>query len=142
MKKCLYILFVIDVLAIACGFITMLTSSVIYAIIFLALGILQLVPIIAIIFCLDNIEDHNYKISRLYLKLHRIEETKENDNTPPVAEIGDKSDLPWKCIKCDTVNKAGATNCSNCGAKFLPEINPVFEPTPKGLKGFLLKFKK
>ncbi len=142
MKKCLYILFVIDVLAIACGFITMLTSSVIYAIIFLALGFLQLVPIIAIIFCLDNIEDHNYKISRLYLKLHHIEETKENDNTPPVAEIGDKSDLPWKCIKCDTVNKAGATNCSNCGAKFLPEINPVFEPTPKGLKGFLLKFKK
>lgn len=142
MKKCLYILFVIDVLAIACGFITMLTASVIYAIIFLALGFLQLVPIIAIIFCLDNIEDHNYKISRLYLKLHHIEETKENDNTPPVAEIGDKSDLPWKCIKCDTVNKAGATNCSNCGAKFLPEINPVFEPTPKGLKGFLLKFKK
>lgn len=142
MKKCLYILFVIDVLAIACGFITMLTASVINAIIFLALGFLQLVPIIAIIFCLDNIEDHNYKISRLYLKLHHIEETKENDNTPPVAEIGDKSDLPWKCIKCDTVNKAGATNCSNCGAKFLPEINPVFEPTPKGLKGFLLKFKK
>ena len=142
MKKCLYILLIIDILAIVFGFITMLTASVIYAIVFLALGVLQLVPIIAIIFCLDNIEDHNYKISRLYLKLHHIEETKENDNPPPVAEIGDKSDLPWKCIKCDTVNKAGATNCSNCGAKFLPEINPVFEPTPKGLKGFLLKFKK
>lgn len=142
MKKCLYILLIIDILAIACGFITMLTASIFYSIVFLALSILQLVPIIAIIYCLDNIEDHNYKISRLYLKLHHIEETKENDNTPPVAEIGDKSDLPWKCIKCDTVNKAGATNCSNCGAKFLPEINPVFEPTPKGIKGFLLKFKK
>lgn len=142
MKKCLYILLIIDILAIAVGFITMLTASVIYAIIFLALSILQLVPIIAIIYCLESIEDHNYKISQLYLKLHRLEETKTNDNTPPVAEVGDKSDLPWKCVKCETVNKSGATNCSNCGAKFLPEINPVFEPTPKGLKGFLLKFKK
>ena len=133
---------IIDILAIAFGFITMLTASIIYAIILLALGILQLVPIIAIIYCLDNIEDHNYKISRLFLKLHQFEETKENDITPPVAEVGNKSDLPWKCIKCETVNKAGATNCSNCGAKFLPEINPVFEPTPKGLKGFLIKFKK
>lgn len=144
MKKCLYILFVIDVLAIACGFITMLTASVIYAIVFLALGFLQLVPIIAIIYCLNNIEDHIYKISQLYLKFHRLEEIKDNNDNdnPPIAEFGEKSNLPWKCIKCDTVNKAGATNCSNCGAKFIPEINPVFEPTPKGFKGFLLKFKK
>mgnify|MGYP003300186591 CR=1 FL=1 len=80
MKKCLYILFVIDVLAIACGFITMLTASVIYAIVFLALGFLQLVPIIAIIYCLDNIEDHIYKISQLYLKFHRLEEIKDNND--------------------------------------------------------------
>ena len=142
MKKCLYILLTIDILAIAFGFITMLTASIIYAFILLALGILQLVPIVAIIYCLDSIEDQKYTISQLYTKLYNLEETRENDITPPVAEVGNKSDLPWKCVKCETVNKAGATNCSNCGAKFSPEINPVFEPTPKGLKGFLLKFKK
>ena len=66
MKKCLYILLIIDILAIAFGFITMLTASIIYAFILLALGILQLVPIVAIIYCLDSIEDQKYTISQLY----------------------------------------------------------------------------
>lgn len=144
MKKCLYILLVINILSIICAFFITLSTSIITALIILGLGILQLVPTVALIFCLDSIEEQNYKISQLYFKLYHLQEINESETTdnPPIAEIGKKSTLPWKCIKCETVNKAGATNCSNCGAKFLPEINPVFEPTPKGLKGFLIKFKK
>ena len=56
MKKMLYILLALDILGVAVLFFATLSSSVIYSFVALALGILQIVPIVAIISNMDNIE--------------------------------------------------------------------------------------
>lgn len=145
MKKCLFILLIVNILSIAFGFFTILGVSVIYAIIFLSIGILQLVPIIAIISCLDNIEDLQYQNSKLFSKLKKLEEEmfgKQNsDEYITAVAKGDVAKATWECIKCGTVNKPNTSYCSNCKAPYSPFINPTDNPNAKKKISRWIKFK-
>ena len=74
MRKLLIILLIINIIALSVSFLMMLGINLLYSIILLALGILELIPIIAIISCLDNIENLQYENKYLYEKLKKLED--------------------------------------------------------------------
>ncbi len=136
MKKLLYLILCIQVLGVVYGFLAMLGSNWFYAIIVLVLGILSLVPIIAIISCLyriDDLEGENYILKH---KIKCLEDDvngeNEHDSTthPELDRLVD-AQATWDCVKCSTVNKAGSTRCSNCKAEYSPIVNPTHYPTKK-----------
>lgn len=145
MKKCLYILLIINILTIAYGFFAILSASVIYAVILLGLGILQLVPIIAIISCIDNIEELHYQNTKLFYKLKKLDEevngTQNRDEYIPAVTNSDSAKATWECVKCGTVNKPDTTCCSNCKAPYSPFINPTDNPYAKKKISRWVKFK-
>ncbi len=141
MKKILYILLAINIFALAIAFFMLLSKSLWLAFVYLGIGAIGLVPTLAIIRCLDDVEDLHYQVTVLYEKLRKFENGNQEEipfqNPEPFAHYGDKSDLTWKCIKCDTINKAGTTNCSNCNAEYSQELNPTYISNPKKLSRFL-----
>ena len=145
MKKCLVILLIIDILALAYGFFTFLGVSVFYALIILSLGILQIVPIIAIISCLDNIEELQYQNTKLFYKLKKLDEdvngSDGNNEYIPTVTNPDVAKATWECVKCGTVNKPNTTCCSNCKAPYSPFINPTDDPYAKKKISRWIKFK-
>ena len=145
MKKLLYVLLVIDIVALAICFIILLPASVLLAIFYLAMGVLGLIPTIAIIRCLDDIELMQDNISHLYNKLHKLEGINQNEtseNPEPAARHGEEAKLTWQCVKCGTVNKAGTTNCSYCNNEFSPVLNQTFHSNPKALSRWVKPKKK
>ena len=146
MRILLYILLGINILALAVAFIMMLTASPVYAVIILLLGILEIVPIIAIISCLDDIEKLKGENTMLSYRLKKLEnETLPEEtvhNSYPELIHGDTAKAVWKCVKCGTVNKAGTTHCSNCKAPYSPFINPTDDPYKKKKRSRWIKDKK
>ena len=144
MKKLLYILLIINIISLILAFFMLLANSLIYAIVFGLLGILQLIPLIAIISNMDNIEKLQDDVSYLYYKLKQIDDAniKNQDGTAtPVANNPDTAIAPWKCVKCDTVNKANTNHCSNCKAPYSPFINPTDNPYAKKKISRWIKYK-
>ena len=145
MKKCLVALLIIDILALAYVFFTFLGVSLFYSLVILGLGILQMVPIIAIISCLDNIEELQYQNTKLFYKLKKLDEdvngTENNDNYIPAITNTDTAKATWECVKCGNVNKPNTTSCSNCNAPYSPFINPTDNPYAKKKISRWIKFK-
>ena len=144
MRKLLIILLVINAMALAIGFFMMLANSILYSIIFLAIGMLELIPIIAIISCLDDIEDLQYENNYLRTKIKKIEDSingdvKEEEIT--VAHNPTAAKAAWECIKCGTVNKVETAECSNCNAPYSPFLNPTDDPKRKKKISRFVKFK-
>ncbi len=135
MKKTLYILLALDILGVAVLFFATLSSSVIYSFVALALGILQIVPIVAIISNMDNIERlfdevrrNKYEIKKINDKSLITETTEDNTQKQIYTE---KSNGTWECIKCGTVNKEGSEKCQNCNALYSSLVNPTSSPYAK-----------
>lgn len=144
MKKLLYIILTINIISLILAFFAILGSSFFYAILFGLLGILQLVPIIALISCMDNIENLQEDVSYLYYKLKHYEEDTGNipeSTSSPIANNPDTARATWKCVKCDTVNKANTNHCSNCKAPYSPFINPTDDPYAKKKISRWVKYK-
>ncbi len=146
MKKLLYILLLIDILTFVYAFFMILANSVLYAVIFTALGIFQLVPIIAIIYCMDNIEKLQDDVSYLQYKFKKLEDNESASkapeaSAPPIAEYKDTAIAPWECVKCGTVNKAQTNHCSNCKAEYSSYVNPTVNPYAKKKISRWVKFK-
>ena len=136
MRKFLYILLVINILTLTYAFFAILGTSVLYAVIVLALGILELVPIIALISCLDNIGKLQSENVMLSYRLKKLENEILTNDTPadtvyPELKHGETARAVWECVKCGTVNKAETSHCSNCKAEYSPFINPTDDPTKK-----------
>lgn len=146
MRKLLYILLAINILALIYGFFAILGASVVYAVILLALGILELIPIIAIISCLDDIEKLEGENTMLSYRLKKLENEvlpqETVHNSYPELAHGDTAKAVWECVKCGTVNKAGTSHCSNCKAPYSPFINPTDDPTKKKKRSRWIKDKK
>lgn len=146
MRKLLYILLGIKILAMVVCFFMFLSSSVLYAVIFAMLGILDLIPIIAIIFCLDNIESLQDAHSSLFYKVKRIDDaingTSVTENAEaPAVKYQETAKAVWECVKCGTVNKAETTHCANCKAEYSPIINPTDNPKLKKKISRWVKYK-
>ena len=145
MKKLLYVLLIINIISITIGFIILLPISVLLALLYLTIAALSLVPTIAVIRLLDDIELMQDNITHLYNKLHKLENLNQNEtseNPEPAARHGEEAKPPWKCVKCGTVNKAGTTNCSNCDNEFSPTLNQTFHSNPKALSRWIKPKKK
>ncbi|MBE6808339.1 MAG: hypothetical protein E7524_02595 [Ruminococcaceae bacterium] len=144
MKKLLYILLTINIITLIIAFFMLLGNSFIYAIIFSVLGLLELVPIFALISSIDRIESLEDEVSYLYYKLKKFEE--ENTEIPdstssPITTNPDSAIGTWKCVKCGTVNKANTNHCSNCKASYSPLINPTSNPYEKKKISRWVKYK-
>lgn len=144
MKRLLYILLVINIISLIIGILILMGNSLFYAVVFGALGVLQLIPLIAIISNMDNIEIMQDDLSYLYNKVRQIENANKNDDdipSPPATNYKDTAIAPWKCVKCDTVNKANTNHCSNCKAPYSPFINPTDNPYAKKKISRWIKYK-
>ena len=144
MKKLLYILLAIDIITLVIAFFMILGTSMLYAIIFALLGVLQIVPIVAIISNMDKIENLEDEVTYLYSKLKRFEETNTelpDSTSSPVTHNPDTARATWECVKCGTVNKANTDHCDNCKAPYSPYINPTSDPYAKKKVSRWVKFK-
>ena len=147
MKKLLIVQLIINILALTYAFFAFLGSSVIYAFLVLGLGILSLVPIIALISCLDNIEkltEDNIMLSYRLKKLENevLQPDTVTDTSYPELITGETANAVWECVKCGTVNKAGTSHCLNCKAEYSPFINPTDDPNKKKKLSRWIKEKK
>lgn len=147
MRKLLIVLLVINIITLGLGFFMILSNSLLYALIILGLGILELIPIIALISCIDNIEDLQYDNKYLHEKIRKLEdmingETVSKEENHIHTNDGEYiASGVWECVKCGTVNKAKTTKCSNCNASYSPLLNPTDNPFIKRKKSRFVKFK-
>ncbi len=138
MKKLIYILIVIDIVSISIGFFMLISSSVFYSLLFVSFGILNIVPLFAIVSCLDSCERNTYDISYLYTKLKKLEKTAE-EVIPAYSVAVKHNDSPkksWKCLKCDTVNKPEDNVCTNCKTEY-SYLNTTYDNNPKRKSRFV-----
>ncbi len=133
MKKLLYTILVIEILATVFNFFVNLEASFILAFINLLLNILSMVPIIAIIANIDSIERLKEDLNRIR---YNIKTLTDEINPPKKAEEKDvrvKRNVQtargaWECVKCGTVNKEGTSSCANCKAEYSVWDNPTDSP--------------
>ncbi len=129
MKKCLYVLLVLQILTLIAGFFMLLQQSIFLALVFVAIDALIVILTFAVINNMSNIEDLWVENSRLRAELKKIkdvmQEGSEKEKLPPVTENKEAAHGTWKCVKCDTVNKAGTSYCSNCKAEYSAFLNPT-----------------
>ncbi len=145
MKILLYILMVIQVISTVVIFFTTFTESFLISVIALFSGILEITLTLAVTICLNEIDNLKADCSFLQKKLHNIEE--QNNPTKvayqtPANNYGEESKKPWKCVKCDTVNKAGTKYCENCNCEFSSWVNPTYDSNPAKMSRFLKDKKK
>ena len=135
MKKCLYILFALQILLLIVGFFTLLGQSVFLAIMYVAVDMLMVVLTYVVINNMNNIEELWAENSRLRFEVRKIKDLIKDESTdeklPPAIEYKESARGNWKCVKCDTVNKAGSSYCSNCRAEYSAFLNPTEDPYKK-----------
>lgn len=138
MKKLLYVILIIDIIASIIGFFALLLSSFIVAIIALPFIILGFVPLFAIISNLEKIEKLEedlailkYQQINTQAQMSAPENFPAEENTAPAVDRKETARGAWECVKCGTVNKQGTTHCSNCKADYSPWTNPTTSPSTK-----------
>ena len=133
MKKLLYTILVIEILATAFSFFVNLELSFDMAFINLLLDILSMVPIIAIIVNIDSIEQLKENLDRVRCKLKNVSDEIHPKNKEESIPVPSKKPVQiargiWECVKCGTVNKAGTGSCINCKAEYSAWDNPTDSP--------------
>lgn len=134
MKTLLYILLVLQIITGAFIFFMFIANLWYIALIYLFISILQATLTLVAIDNKNRIENLEYYNDNILTKLKKLENPDEfNPNLQ--SPMVDKNILSaigaWQCIKCDTINKAGTTHCSNCQAEYIPHINPTVDPNAK-----------
>ena len=121
MKIVLTVLAVLNILGGIIGCMLSFGTNVILAILILAGGIVSSVPYIAVL---------RGEQLELKGKLHRLIDAAEKQSAEATAESAPAPALPqeisrhaWKCVKCQTINKPGTSECSGCGARYSPWVN-------------------
>ena len=134
MKKLLYILLVIKILAALFAFFSILGANIGLAIVMLAIGFLEIIVIIAVIRNMDEIEELWYSLNRVRHDIKVIDdniEKPQGEKSAPSIDRREAARGAWECIKCATVNKSGTDSCSNCGAEYSVWDNPTASPNAK-----------
>lgn len=136
MLTLLYIILIIDILTLVFSFFMLLSTSVVYAVIFAAVGLLGLVPILVLINHVESIENLKNDFARLQSEIKRLtdalaDSSPTNENKIPILLKNEPSKAVWECVKCGTVNKADTNLCANCNAEYSPFINPTDSPYKK-----------
>ena len=138
MRKLIIIAIIFDIVGLVVSTLMLITVSVLYAMLTVVLGIIGLAPLFAILYCFDTCEQNTADISYLYSKVKSFEKIDEK-TIPSYSTAVKHNDIPkkpWKCIKCETVNKAEDTVCVNCKTEY-SYLNPTFESEPKHKSRFV-----
>lgn len=143
MKKWLYVILGIEIVADIVIFFMLLYSSLFAALFGTALNVLSLIPIIAIICNMKDIEDIQYDMSKMRYTMRKIEDSlaRDRDSTEESELVVGASVGVWECVKCGTVNKEGTNRCDNCKAAYSPEYNPTDDPSKKKKVSRWIKYK-
>ena len=144
MKKWLYAILSIEIIANIVMFFILLYSSLFAALFGTAINLLSIVPIIAIICNINDIEDIQYDMSKMRYTMRKIEDSLEsaNEHNEKISEpVAGASVGVWECVKCGTVNKEGTNRCENCKAAYSPEHNPTDTPSKKKKVSRWIKYK-
>ena len=133
LKVMLVVLLILQVLSSGIAIMALLPQSVLLAILFLFLAVLQITLTAAVIRHCGEIEDIWDEIFRLRGAVRGLQKTVETDaETVNAFETSrEMAASTWECIKCCAVNKADTTHCSHCGAAYTASVNPTDDPTVK-----------
>lgn len=148
MKKLLYITLILQGIGVIFGFLSLIASSFLWAVLELGLGLLGMIPIFAIIKNMDDIEDLEFKLYALKKDILILQEQNvantdsEYTYEAPAVSHGEKARGSWECIKCNTVNKENTERCINCGAAYNSIYNPTSNPFEKKQVSRFVKEKK
>ena len=143
MKKMLYALLIVEIVLAVVAFFVLLYTSVFAAIFLSALNLLTLVPIIAIIHNINDIDELEYTLSKLRYKVKVLEDIVNKDapeNEKPTEKEAPYSTGNWTCIKCGTINKIGTNQCENCKAQYSIDC-PTTNPDEKVKVSRFIKYK-
>ena len=130
MKVVLTVLAVLNILGSIIGCMLSFGTNVILAILILAGGIVSSAPYFALIGALEDIAVLRGEQLELKGKLRRLMDAAEKQSAEATTEPAPAPALPqeisrhaWKCVKCQTINKPGTSECSGCGARYSPWVN-------------------
>ncbi len=135
MKKFLYILLTLKILAAIYLFFATLAASIGLAIIITVINALDIALVIAVIINIGEIEELWYSLNRMRydIKVLNDNTSKAEDSEPHTPSINRREAArgAWECVKCTTVNKAGTDKCEHCGAQYSAWDNPTVSPFAK-----------
>ena len=140
MKKLLYLHIVVQIFIGVLNFISYLSVSLLYALLSLFVSSVSLIVPIILLKFLETSEQMQSELYRLRYNLEELRrelsgiKTDENAGSNASVQSAEAAIGSWKCIKCETVNKEGATHCENCKSAYSSEDNPTSDPSkPKKL---------
>lgn len=132
MKKLLYLLLGLQIIAAAITFFETLSSSLLLALFQLVLNILTIALTLAVIYNTNDIENLKYDLNKLRSDFRKNDSPpKTQENTPPAVAHTNTARGSWECVKCGTVNKKDTTHCQNCKTEYSPFVNPTANPAEK-----------
>lgn len=126
MRTAIIVIIVIQLIADVVASLALLGQNFLLAILGLALALLSLVPLIALLRCMEDVSDLQSEVYSLRNRLHRLEGQLAAPEDRPVAGAF-VSEAPqskmtarerWTCSKCGSVNRAGINACESCGARY------------------------
>ncbi len=127
LKKIIIALAILNIVSGVFGFFFLLSVNIFYSFLSLGGGIIASVPYFALAGAMDDIEVLYEEQRKLKGQLHIMTDlmygqTQLQTTAPPFPK--ETSRRVWECVKCKTINKAGTSDCSHCGAKYSSWINP------------------
>ena len=129
----LVILLVLQTLMGGFCFIVLLGQSVLLALLYLFLAVLQVALTVAVLSHHGQLEEHRYELERLRYAVRELQKVAETE-TPseyPVESPTEMAQNTWECVKCGMVNKGETSRCTHCGAAYSASINPTDDPLQK-----------
>ena len=118
MKKCLIALVVINILGGVIAGFALLVNNLLYGILGFVGTALSVVPYIALLQAMEDIEDLTASIQVLQGWLHQMRSAM--DTSPELSTAMQKhvSQQAWTCRRCNAVNKGGTHTCESCGGRY------------------------
>ncbi|MBQ5840930.1 MAG: zinc finger Ran-binding domain-containing family 2 protein [Clostridia bacterium] len=133
MSILLVILLVMQVVVGSLSFIVLLGQSILIALLYLFLTVLQIALTAAVLSHHGQLEEHRYELERLRYAVRELQKGAETEmpSEYPAESPAELARNTWECVKCGTVNKAQTTRCTHCGAAYSASINPTDDPAIK-----------
>lgn len=133
LKALLIILLVLQIFLGSWCFIALLPQSMLTALLFLFLAVLQTALTFVVIIHCNQQEDIWFEIERLRHAVRELQKSAEADKeiTYFAVNHGDLAKSAWECIKCGTVNKEKTTYCIHCGAAYVTGVYPTDDASEK-----------
>ena len=136
MKAALLVLLVLQLVSGAILGIGAFSQSLLLGILSIASAVLGILPIIALLWCMDDVDDLRSECVRLQCKLYQLEKAVGPVQQPIMkdGEAAQASPLPiqtanrrWTCPKCQSVNAEGTSFCQECGARYASDFGGLEE---------------